>query len=541
MPVIEIEFDELKKLSGIHREIEWFENAIAMTGASFEGISGNVMRFEFFPNRPDHYSVEGIARTLKMLYGVTDGWKLTLHPAPYTVIEGEAVRKIRPVICCAVVRGLKMEDSTIRSLIALQEKLHSTVGRKRRKVAIGLHDMKDVTFPLTYDAYPSGEMEFVPLGSEESMSLKRIMSEHEKGREYASLIEGDLCPLIIDSGGNVLSMPPIINSSMTRINRDTSDLFIDVTGTSFYACSGVLNILSAALSDRGGKVHSVEMRFRGKRVTTPSSEGRKLRISIPSLRRMLGIPMDRDELAGLLQRMGYAIKGEGKSLAVSAPPFRMDLLHPVDVFEDAAIAYGFSRFGSSLSEEYTPGTELHVSSLRDSIAEIMTGYGYSEVVTFMISSEARERAALLQDGGSVTILNPVSEEEGILRRSLVPGMLSLLEANRKNELPQRIFEVGDVHTPVKRTFFAALSIHPKASFSEAKSLADALARDFRLDWSYERCLDGRFIEGRVLQIMHSGIPSGFLGELSPSAIVNFNLYAPIAAVELDIKAAGMLR
>ena len=125
-----------------------------------------------------------------------------------------------------------MTDELIASLMDLQEKLHMGLGRNRKKVAIGVHNFEPVEPPFTYKAVNPDTVQFVPLAKIESMTMTEILKKHEKGIDYAHLLQDfDKHPLIVDSNNNVLSYPPIINGSLTEVTPFTTDLFIDVTGT----------------------------------------------------------------------------------------------------------------------------------------------------------------------------------------------------------------------------------------------------------------------------------------------------------------------
>ncbi len=543
MPVIDIQYDELKQLSGLEKDKEWFIERIPMTGASFEGIEGKALRFEFFPNRPDHYSVEGIARTMKSLYSESTALpEYGASPGQYALSVDETTKDIRPVIVGAVIKNLEFSQGMLKSLIDLQEKLHLTIGRKRRKVAIGIHDMSAITFPLKYASYAGAAYSFSPLGFDREMTLSQIIAEHDKGQEYGWIVGGGPYPLITDAAGRVLSMPPIINGNMTQLTDRTRDVFIDVTGTSEEACSGVLNIISTALADRGGSICDVTIESGGRKRKTPDLNRRAVDVSLRSMNEMLGVSIDGNLAIRLLRRMGHFCELKGEKIEVRVQPFRMDIMHPVDIIEDAAISYGYDNFGVSPPASQTVGGLTRMTSASELVSEIMIGYGYSQVITFMISGTHSEFDRMLRpESESVGILNPVLEESNILRLSLLPGMLLLLEANKHNELPQRIFEIGDVHRPVRTRYFAAVSIHPKATFAEIKSLADAIGRDLKLGLKMGESRDARFIEGRQMSISRDGEAVGIFGELHPEVITNFNLYNPIVALEMDLDKALRLR
>jgi phenylalanyl-tRNA synthetase beta subunit len=147
-----------------------------------------------------------------------------------------------------------MTDELIASLMELQEKLHMGLGRNRKKVAIGVHNFEPVKPPFTYKGVDPDIVQFVPLNKVESMTLRQILKNHEKGVNYANLLEGfDKHPLIVDVNNNVLSYPPIINSSLTEVTPFTTNLFIDVTGNDQKAINYALNIVVTALAERGGQ------------------------------------------------------------------------------------------------------------------------------------------------------------------------------------------------------------------------------------------------------------------------------------------------
>ncbi len=536
MPVIDIPYEELKLLSGLDKPADWFIDRVPMTGASFEGEEEGLLRFEFFPNRPDHYSVEGIARTMKSLYSSET------YVPDYSAISEEnrlivdrSVEDVRPVIVCSVVRGLKFTDKLLHSLIDLQEKLHITVGRKRRKVAVGIHDLRNVKFPFSYAAHGGSDYAFYPLDYETKMTLADIIEKHEKGKEFGWILGEGPFPLITDADGTVLSMPPIINGNATRLTDRTTDVFVDVTGTSREACSGVLNIITAALADRGGSICDMVVENRKGICRTPDLAKRRLSVKLHDIRKMLGVDIDGSRAIELLERMGYNASLEGNRVTALVQPYRMDVMHPVDMVEDVAVGYGFGAFGSTAPREQTVG-ELSITTKQSAnISELLIGYGYTQVVTFMISgAEFEFRRMNLEPSEGISLRNPVLEERDFLRTSLLPGMLLTLEANKHNELPQRIFEIGDVHAPRRIMHFAAVSIHPKATFAECKSLVDAIGRDMGMDLDYSASTDPRFIEGRQMSIVVRGEKTGILGELHPEVITNFNLYNPIVAVEFGL-------
>jgi phenylalanyl-tRNA synthetase beta chain len=143
----------------------------------------------------------------------------------------------------------------------LQEKLHVTHGRNRKKVAIGVHDFDKIKSPFTYKTAKFNEIKFIPLDSAKEMNLKEILQKHPKGTAYAHIFEGvSDYPVILDKNNNVVSFPPIINGELTRVSKNTKNLFIEITGTDELAVNQALNIVVSAVADRGGEVYCVDIK-----------------------------------------------------------------------------------------------------------------------------------------------------------------------------------------------------------------------------------------------------------------------------------------
>jgi len=262
MPTTEFGLGELNSLLGRTYPPEELRDTISMLGVDVECLDREKIVMEVFPNRPDMLGIEGFARALKGVLGVETGL------VPYSVLDSgmrvlvdPSVKAVRPYIAAGIVRGISFTEERLVSLMNIQEKLHITHGRNRKKVAIGVHDMSKVTAPFYYTTAGPSEISFVPLDMQEKLSLGEILETHPKGRMYASALAGmDRYPIILDRDRNVLSFPPIINGELTRLSKKTKEVFIDVTGTDRNAVSQALSIIVASILDRGGKAYTVEIK-----------------------------------------------------------------------------------------------------------------------------------------------------------------------------------------------------------------------------------------------------------------------------------------
>jgi phenylalanyl-tRNA synthetase beta chain len=118
---------------------EKMQNRIAMFGTTLENMGEEDIEIEVSPNRPDLLSYHGFKRAFLGFLGKTIGlkeYKINKPEKDFAVIIDSSVKEIRPYTACAIVKNLKFDDEKIREIIEIQEKLHLTVGRKRKKLAI---------------------------------------------------------------------------------------------------------------------------------------------------------------------------------------------------------------------------------------------------------------------------------------------------------------------------------------------------------------------------------------------------------------------
>ncbi len=539
MPVISIEYDDLIDLLGTKIEMEKLIEIIPMMGADIERIDYTQMDIEFFPDRPDLYSVEGVARALRGYLGLEVGLKdYPIGDSDVKLIVDSTVNEVRPYIVSGLVKDVTMTDFFIQSLMDMQEKLHLTLGRKRAKMAIGVHDYKDIKPPFTYKAVDPESIQFIPLGKNETMDLEEILRKHEKGREYAWTLEGfTRYPIILDDNNEVLSFPPIINGILTMVTEDTKDIFLDLTGTDMIAINHALNIISTALAERGGKIERVEVVYSDKSIKTPNLEPTKMDLELGYVNAMLGTSMSMKEAAQHLEKMRFGVEIGEQSMGTLIPAYRGDILHPIDLVEDVAISYGYMKFEPELPKTMTFGKSMEIIDFSNRLRTIMVGLGFNEVMTLTLSNEKDQFEKMnLEISERAMAKNPLTEEHTCLRVSLLPSLLSTLRVNRHRDLPQRIFEVGIAVPKEKNTHkLAGVSIHSKASFTEVKSLVEGILRSIGLQYDIKSFSNGSFIEGRCAAVICNDDSIGIFGELHPQVITNFDLSSPISAFELDVE------
>jgi phenylalanyl-tRNA synthetase beta chain len=507
-------------------------------GLDIESVDENSVRVEYSPNRPDFGTDFGIARALRGLLGKRLGLPTyPTTPSGLTVRVDGRLSHVRPFIACATATGLALGDEDVRQIISLQEDLHNGLGRKRRVVAIGLHDLDAVKGPLRYSAQPSS-FGFAPLGQRRKTTLAEILKKTDEGRLYGRALEGArLLPVILDSRETVLSFPPIINGNATKVSSKTRNLFIDVTSTDQRAGEDVLAILATTLGEAGGEIGSVAIQYPDGDKTTPDLAERGLRLDLELIERSLGLGLTRSQVVDCLGRSRLAVRGS----RVFAPRYRIDLLHPVDVAEEVALGYGVDRIGPLYPASKQPGSFNALEEFLDRTSTAMAGAGMTELMTFELMGESSLYAKFGRSSNAkIAVHDPRSMDHSILRDSLLPPMMAALSGNVKEDYPQRVFEIGRVYArnagEVRESWnLGCLVAHSQTSFTEAKMYLAAVLRVLTgIDTLTTPRSHWAFAEGRSASVSARKTNLGAVGELKPEALAAFGLNVPVSGFEVDL-------
>ena len=539
-------------------------------GCPVDSNSEEYIEVEVFPDRPDLLSHETIARASRTFLSASEvGVGLPVSQGEIKLSVGSELEDVRPIVMGAVVRGVdtgsnpEEREDFIQSLMDHQEKLHMTLGRRRKFASIGVHDLSSLKPPFKATTVPSN-FSFIPLACSEEMTIEQILEEHPKGAEYSHLMEGmDHFPIILDSEDRVLSFPPIINGSHTTVNASTEDFFIDVTGWDIRACESCLLLVCLSMSERGGIVESIELSdSNGEGVRVPNGDARKHRVPESLIRKILGLELGSDELSRAISKMGGKLErsqtvtdgpnergrwadcvvGEIEHI-ISMPRWRSDIMHPVDVVEDIAIGFGFENLPEILSKTHLDSIPLVSSNLDRRFGESMRACGLQEVQSLTLSNE-RDQFEIVrwpQEQGMALISNPITSDHTVLRQYILPSLLRLLAANRHHELPQRVYELGTVVKGFRNCQKGAWTCAEVGSgFTASKGIAQALLRDLGavyedVEFTPTEPGHGPWITGRGSHILIKGKRIGEFGEIAPEVSGGFGIKSPIQAGEIDLE------
>ncbi|KXB06415.1 hypothetical protein AKJ53_00310 [candidate division MSBL1 archaeon SCGC-AAA382F02] len=545
MPTITIELSDLNRLLGKEFSLKDLETPLQNLGVEVEGKTPEGIKLEVHHNRPDLLSVEGVARSLKGYLGIETGLPDYELKEPNLKLEVDSsTESVRPVIVMGLIEKAEFDETSLKALMDLQEKLHKILGRDREKISIGAYDMSDLEPPIRYTTTaPDGEG-FVPLEFDEKLSPKEILEKHPKGQEYGYLLEEfDRYPLLTDSEGEVLSMPPIINSQLPRVTTETEKIGVDVTGINERVANQALNVIMGAAAERGFDIRAVEVEFPNREITTPNLQTEKKSFDINQANKNLGLDLSKEEASEIMEKMRYNVVGkEGDEIEVEVPFYRFDLMHEVDLFEDLAVGFGYDELEPYLPSIEITGEPKSIEETSKISRKVLTGLGFMEVMPYMLTSPELNFDLMNTEGESVTVKNPVSEEHSILRTWILPGLMEALKENRRRELPQKIFEVDDVVLLDENAETGARNVRratgaiigEEADFTYGKSIAEALLRELKVDWSIKPFEHPSLLNERAAEFLVDDEHWGFVGEIHPEVILNFELEHPVVAFEVNL-------
>ena len=572
MPTITLSHSMMRRIQEINGAIHHkndLSDLLPKMGCPVELNDDENIEIEVFPDRPDLLSHETMAKAVRSFQGDdSDMSSIEVSDSGIRIsVEGD-LEGVRPIIMGAVVRGVNTgnsaseRDSFIQSLMDHQEKLHMTLGRKRSLASIGVHDLSKIKHPFRYESV-SGDFSFEPLASEDVMSISEILDSHPKGIEYSKLMDGlDTYPIILDSNNEVISFPPIINGNHTTVSEDTNDFFIDVTGFDEIACETCLLLVSLSLSELGGVVESVEVWNKdGSVMVTPNFGARTYRVPNRLIEKILGMELSDSEISEAIRRMGGillesrtithgseraerwsdCVVGEREHV-FSMPRWRSDIMHPVDIVEDIAIGFGYENLPDILSSVHIDASPLKSSNLHRRIRMSMRSVGLQEIQSLTLSNERDqfEKTRWPMVSEATVISNPITVDHTLLRQYIFPSLMNLLASNRHHELPQRVYELGEVvHGGNNKTRVSWACAESGAGFSTAKGIVQSLLRDLGAPTSsisFEPVAEGGgpWIDGRGARVLIEDHEIGEFGEVSPDVMSLFGLRAPIHAGEFDI-------
>ena len=568
MTILTLDRAELeKKVGKVTKEVE---DKITMMGTPIEEVTDSEVSVEVFPNRPDLLSLGNFARAVNQFNGKKGvaKFKVNKPEKDYVVTIDKSVKGVRPYTVCAIVKGLRFDDARIKEVVDIQEKLHGSLGRKRKKLAIGIYPLDKIALPIRFVGRKPEEIKFLPLldienqtgqAKRKEMTGRQILRGHPAGREYADLLkDADVFPIFVDADDEVLSMPPIINSERTgRIDETTKEIFIECSGHNLVYLKKCLNIIVAAISEMGGKVYAMDVKdSRDGNFVSPDMSAEEMGFKVEDIERTLGIELGEKEVKHFLAKMGVGCRAVGGgSMVAEVPAYRTDILHWVDLAEEVAIAYGYDNFEPEIPDISTIAYENPVDRVKRTIGNILAGLGLLETSSYHLTTKKNVKK-MHYDYKDFIEVEDSKTERNVLRVDLMTNLLQIASENSDAAYPQKVFEMGRIFRKlsesevgsgksaslevgsetgvVEEERLAISLVDESVNFTEMKQILDYLFKMLGVEYSIEDIENSNYIIGRCGKIVVGGKDVGFIGEVAPRVLKNWKIKMPSVGCEVGL-------
>jgi len=572
MPTIGVNRDEL--MAGLGQQLSeqefdelCFEFGLELDEVVTEDDGKVTYKIEVGANRYDLLCLEGLVRNLLIFQGKmkVPSYKSVKPKTPQKLTIDKSTESIRPHCLLAVLRNVSFDQARYDSFIDLQDKLHQNIARKRTLVAIGTHDLDKIKGPFRYEAKPPKDIKFKPLNQDKEFTAEELMELYASDshlKQYLGIIrDSPVYPVIYDANDVVLSMPPIINGEHSKITLDTRNVLVEMTATDLTKAKVVMDTLVTMFGQycqpqpfvvEAGEVVTPD----GQVHHYPTLTYRKESVEKDKVNKLVGVDLSADKIAALLSKMSLPSKAlDSQRIEVEVGPTRHDILHPCDVIEDVAIAYGYNNIEKTLPKSVTIASQQPINKLTDLLRQSVAQSGFTEALAFSLCSrdDISTRLRKPETGPeTVHIANPKTQEFQVARTTLLPGILKTVQANRKMPLPLRLFEISDVvlrdpNTDVgakNQRHLCAVNYDKSPKFEVIHGLLDRVMQQLEIPsvpvgdvtgYYLQGCDDVTFFPGRCAEIIACGQSVGKLGVLHPETVTKFELTLPCAAIEINLE------
>ena len=557
MPSSTLSYPRLLEQLGPGVSAQQLEGAMFASKAEAGAARGDALEVSVTPDRLDLLSEGGLALHLQGALGLAGGGprlrrgRRTARSLRFVV--DASVAPLRPYLAGVQVQapsGRPLDAGLLAEAVRFQEVLHATVGRDRRAMSLGIYPARRLRSPVRYALEPVAGVEFTPLDASAPIDARRFYAEHALAKRFGELGRtADACLTLRDADGEVLSLPPVLNSrARGEASPGDRSLLLESTGTRERAVREGLGLLLVVFASRGWSFRAIPVDGPG----GASSDGELVLADVPRelpasvLSDILGTDLPAAEVVERLRRARLTARRIRGGWRVSVPPWRPDLLAAVDLVEEVVLAGGLRSEDGILPPSSVRGRRQAETVLRREVGDLLLGLGFAEPLTpVLVSDAAAER---LEGSDPIRLANPVSREFSVVRDRLLLSHLDVLGRNTRHGYPQRFAEVAPVvvrapgsecggETRLRAGFVIAAE---GAGFAEAASTVDYLLRALDVGSVREPAELPGTIPGRAAKVRVAGETVAELGEVHPRLLSELGVPVPVAWAEVDLTSLGPL-
>jgi len=536
-------------------------------------LDDHLITLKLTPNRADCLSLLGIARELSALTGAPLAAP-EVKPVAAVVADTRQVVLDAPASCsryCGrIIRGVNARAVTPEWM-------------KRRIERSGIRSISFLVDVTNYVMLELGQ----PLHAFDDAELSGAIHVRlpKPGEQLLLLNEQTVTPTadtaLIADDEKPLAMAGVMGGEHSGIGESTRDLFLESAFFPPAAIAGKARALGFSSDASHRYERGVDFELQRKAIeratqliveTCGGQPGpvvetvspahlpsrKPVRLRTARAARVLGISLGAQRIEGILEGLGLALERQGDEFLVTPPSFRFDIEIEEDLIEEIARIHGYDNIPSQppvARMAMMPATEMSRGPM--ALRRLVAGRDFHEVVTYSFVDAAWE-ADFAANAAPVVLANPIASQMGVMRSSLIGGLVGTLVANRKRQTERvRIFELGRCFQrdatsgpvagfaqPLRLAGLAAGSALPdqwgvpvsRVDFYDIKADVEALFAPRRPE--FVKAEHPALHPGRCATVSLDGRPVGIVGELHPRWVQKYELGS--APVVFEFELAGLL-
>lgn len=448
---------------------------LTLRGIAVDGVfalgegKGSLFEMDVTTNRVDAMNHYGVAREAAAIYGVDLKSLPTALPADKPAAKPFPVRIEAPDLCgrftARVLRDVKIGESKglVREYFGLLEQKqisHAVDATNFVWMAMGqpthAFDLDKLEGGIVVRRARKGEMLKTLDGMNRALDPNDLVVADEKKALALAGVMGGWDSMITAETKNVLVEAAWFDPVSIRLTSRRHGLHTDAShrferGADINAAPIASAMVSKLILENGGYVEGDLVDILVEEAEARTSKRPSVPLAVSEVQRILGTTTQKDGITAqtvetVLGALGCTLnKQGGDAYSVALPSWRLDIEREIDLIEEVARVYGYDKFANTLPAFSGAVVQLPWVEKEAQVRRTFLALGFHEAISTTFASAADAATFATQAGSVVPLGNPLSEEAGVLRPSLVPGMLAMIAGNLNRDVNDvRLFELGTI-------------------------------------------------------------------------------------------------
>lgn len=521
------------------------------------GLNETIIEFEITSNRPDCLCVNGLALETAATFGLSYTIpEVSIKNESGSIIDYVKVNIEEPQLCPRyIARAVKN--------VVIQE---SPKWMKDRLVAAGMRPINNIVDITNYVLIEYGQ----PMHAFDTGFIEggEINVRRAKDGEMIKTLDGqdrvlNKDMLVIADKNKAVGIAGVMGGFNSEIANDTKTILFEsanFNGANIRRTAVALGLRTEASArfEKGLDANNtitainracqlVELLGAGEIVAgmididNSPKEPVVLPFDPDRINRFLGMDISRKFMEDALTSLKFTVNGD----SVIVPTFRKDVEGMADIAEEVMRIYGYDKIEATpMRGATTVGTKTLKQKLEDKVLDTLSAQGYYQIMTYSFTSPKLLKAVGEDESKVIKIINPLGEENSVMRNSILSSILEVCGTNYKYRNENvRIFELGTIYLadlpltklPEEKQKLA-IAGYGKMDYFDLKGAVEELFETLGIyDYSFERGEDKAFHPGKCAKIMINNVEAGIMGEVHPDVSDAFEIETNVYAAELDFE------